>query len=82
MNEEEEKEVRGRSTLVRCVELGEEMIDVIKGILPDDFWVHNRAARREMFLAFRALLDAAIARSEGEPESDETKPKSGRIEVE
>jgi hypothetical protein len=32
--------------------------------LPDEFWEHRRAARREHLLAWRSLLDAAIERME------------------
>jgi len=31
-------------------------------VLPDDFWRHHRAARRERLLSWRSLLDAAAAR--------------------
>jgi hypothetical protein len=34
--------------------------------LPEDFWVHAYAARREGLLAMRAVLDEMIARSEAE----------------
>jgi len=34
--------------------------------LPEDFWVHAYAARREGLLALRAVLDDVITRSEAE----------------
>jgi hypothetical protein len=34
--------------------------------LPEDFWVHAYAARREGLLAMRAVLDEMIARSEAD----------------
>jgi hypothetical protein len=39
-----------------------------KGLLPEEFWKHRRAAKKEMLLAWRGLLDAAIERLEKEPE--------------
>ncbi len=33
-------------------------------LLPDNFWEHRRAARRERILSWRSLLDAAAARLE------------------
>jgi hypothetical protein len=37
-------------------------------ILPAEFKAHTRAARKEMLLAVRSLLDTAIEKLEGEPE--------------
>ncbi len=39
----------------------------LKGFLPDEFWRHRRAAKKEALLAIRSLLDAAIERLEKEP---------------
>lgn len=36
--------------------------------LPEDFKMHTRAARREMLLAVRSLLDSAIRELEETPE--------------
>ena len=36
----------------------------LHSLLPAEFWEHRRAARREMLLAARSLLDAAIERIE------------------
>ena len=42
-------------------------------VLPDEFWRHHRAARRERLLSWRSLLDAAAARLIEPPEpTDET----------
>lgn len=38
-----------------------------KGLLPEDFRKHRRAAKKEALLAVRSLLDAAIERLEKEP---------------
>jgi hypothetical protein len=35
-------------------------------LLPKDYLEHRRAARKEMLLAFRSMLDAAIARMDQE----------------
>lgn len=48
--------------------------------LPEEFWEHRRAARREMLLAMRSLIDAAIERveqGEGQP-----RRQAKKIEVE
>jgi hypothetical protein len=39
-----------------------EMRSAIEGILPPGFLEHRRAARREMLMAWRSMLDAAIKR--------------------
>ena len=48
--------------------------------LPEEFRQHTQAAHREMLLALRSLLDAAIERAEEEPES--RKKKATKIKVE
>lgn len=42
----------------------EEMRQAIDGLLPEGFIEHRHAARREMLLAMRSLLDSAIQRME------------------
>jgi hypothetical protein len=42
----------------------EEMREAIKGFLPEGFLEHRRAAHKEMMLAMRSLLDAAIEKME------------------
>ena len=39
----------------------------LRAIMPDEFWQHRRAARREALLALRSLLDAAIEHVDKEP---------------
>ena len=41
--------------------------------LPDDFFNHMRAARREQLMAMRCLIDAAIERTEREPSARRTR---------
>jgi len=48
-----------------------------KGLLPEEFRAHLRASRKEMLLAMRSLIDAAIERVEEKP-----KRKTTKIEVE
>jgi uncharacterized membrane protein len=48
-------------------------------ILPSEFKAHTRAARKEMLLAVRSLLDTAIEKLEGEPEPA---PQATKIEIE
>ena len=55
-----------------------EMKDKMKDFPTKEFQTHMRAARREMLLAFRSLIDRAIERTEEKPEE----PKSGRIVIE
>ena len=40
----------------------EEMRESIKGFLPPEFIEHRHKARKEMLLAFRSVLDAALER--------------------
>jgi hypothetical protein len=39
----------------------------LHGIMPAEFWQHQRAAHKEALLALRSLLDAAIERVDKEP---------------
>ncbi len=39
-----------------------------KSLIPESFWVHRKADRRESLLAMRSLIDAALARLEEKPE--------------
>lgn len=52
----------------------------LRGYLPEEFWEHERAARRELLLAVRSMLDVAIERLEEESEP-EPKPAQ-KIEIE
>jgi hypothetical protein len=40
---------------------GEEVKKGLAAVLPPDFHQHGRAARREMLLAVRSVIDAALA---------------------
>lgn len=40
----------------------EEMRESMKAFLPPKFWEHSRRARREMLLAWRSMIDAALDR--------------------
>lgn len=46
-----------------------------KGLFPEEFWKHQRAARREMLLSVRSLIDAAIESLEEKPPRKATKIK-------
>ena len=50
----------------------------LKELLPEEFWEHRRAARRETLLALRSLLDVAIERTE---KRESTTKKRTRIEI-
>ncbi|MGQ9492798.1 MAG: hypothetical protein ACUVR2_03405 [Anaerolineae bacterium] len=51
-----------------------------KRFLPEAFWEHSRAAGREVLLAVRSLLDAAIEKVESKPEKRVTKIKVEKAE--
>jgi hypothetical protein len=55
-----------------------EFRDRLKDFPTKDFNSHMRAARREMLLAFRSVIDKAIERTEEPPEE----PKASRIVIE
>ncbi len=50
-------------------------------VLPEEFWAHRRAARREMLMAFRSLLDSRIEKLE-HPEQEKSAQQVTRIKVE
>ncbi len=55
-----------------------EMKDKMKDFPTREFRLHMRAARREMLLALRSLVDKAIEKTEEPPEP----PKASRIVIE
>lgn len=55
-----------------------EMKDKLKDFPTPEFRTHTRAARREMLLALRSLLDIAIEKTEEKP----AEPKASRIVIE
>ena len=46
----------------------EEMRESMKAFLPPNFWEHGRKARKEMLLAWRSMIDAALERMEEKEE--------------
>lgn len=52
----------------------------LRGTLPDEFWEHRRAARKEMLLAVRSLVDSAIEHLEEEEHSQ--RKRAQKIEIE
>jgi hypothetical protein len=40
----------------------QEMRESVKAFLPPQFWEHGRKARKEMLLAWRSMIDAALER--------------------
>ncbi len=50
-------------------------------MLPDEFWSHQRAARREMLMAWRSLLDKRIEKLE-HADKEKSGPQATRIKVE
>lgn len=47
----------------------------LKDRIPQDFWEHRAAARRESLLALRSLVDAALACAEATPARKVTRIK-------
>lgn len=47
----------------------------LRPFFPEEFRQHTKAARREMLLAMRSLIDAAIACTEEKPKKKATKIK-------
>ncbi len=40
----------------------EEIRESMKAFLPPEFWEHSQKARKEMLLAWRSMIDAALER--------------------
>jgi hypothetical protein len=58
--------------------LRREMKGSMKDFPTKEFQMHTRAARREMLLALRSLVDKAIEKAEEKPEE----PKASRVVIE
>jgi len=54
------KLIRPGVTTAELNAAAEEVIRSLKGTLPDEFWRHRAAAHKEILLALRALIDAAM----------------------
>lgn len=85
----EEEKVQEKHGFATLIEVGEEIIQSLKGTLPDEFWQHRAAARREALLALRVLLDATIERLEAEAQPEagaepppKRKPRRRKVKVE
>lgn len=42
----------------------QEFRESLKSFLPPEFWEHSQKARKEMLLAWRSMIDAALERME------------------
>lgn len=47
----------------------EEMRESMKAFLPPEFWEHGKKARKEMLLAWRSMIDAALERMDKKEEN-------------
>ncbi len=47
----------------------EEMRESMKSFMPPEFWEHGKKARREMLLAWRSMIDAALERMDKKEEN-------------
>ncbi len=83
---EEEKVQREPSEFVQHMKsAAEAMRKQWASLIPEEFWQYRREARREMLLALRSLVDAAIERLEGSAEKPANRPptrRKARVEVE
>jgi len=75
-----QEEFRVRDWLLRGVEGMRSMFRKKRGFLPETFWEHSQAARREALLALRSLLDTAIEKTEKKPAKPVTKIKVQKTE--
>ncbi len=46
----------------------EEMRESMKAFMPPEFWEHTKQARKEMLLAWRSMIDAALERMDKKEE--------------
>jgi hypothetical protein len=47
----------------------EELRESMKAFLPPEFWEHGRKARKEVLLAWRSMIDAALERMDKKEEN-------------
>jgi len=47
---------------------GRERRAALKALIPEPFWGHQKAAKKETLLALRSLIDSALAELEEKPE--------------
>jgi len=79
---DEEKELTWEDHLAAAIKAFRKEVKEWRGeLFPEEFYTHHRAARREMLLAWRSLLDAKITKLEAE-EKEKSAPKATRIKVE
>ena len=77
-----EKEMSWEDHLAAAIKsFRKEMKETGMGIFPEEFKSHQRAARREMLLAWRSLLDARIEKLEN-ADKEKSAQKAKRIKVE
>jgi hypothetical protein len=51
----------------RAMRAAHEVKESVRRAVPEEFWKHRAAARRETLLALRSLIDAALERTETKP---------------
>jgi hypothetical protein len=79
MNDERKREMDWEDHLAAGLKgLRREFKGGMKDFPTKEFRTHTRAARREMLLAFRSLVDHAIERTEEKPDE----PKASRVVIE
>ncbi len=82
MPEVDEKELTWEDHLAAAIKsFRKEVKEWRTEMLPEDFKLHRRAARREMLLAWRSLIDARISKLD-EEEKEKAAPQVTRIKVE
>jgi len=79
---DEEKESTWEDHLAAAIKaFRKEMKEGRGEMFPEEFRTHRRAARREMLLAWRSLIDARIEKLD-KAEKEKTAAKATRIKVE
>ncbi|MBI5032108.1 MAG: hypothetical protein HZB51_16375 [Chloroflexi bacterium] len=79
---EVEKEMSWEDHLAAAIKaFRKEMKETGLGVFPEEFKTHQRAARREVLLAWRSLLDARIEKLEN-ADKEKSAQKATRIKVE
>jgi hypothetical protein len=77
-----EKELSWEDHLAAAIKsFRKEMKEWREDALPEEFREHRRAAKKEMLLAWRSLLDARIEKLE-HPDNEKTSTQATRIKVE
>ncbi len=82
MAEQEKVKSESSEFVGHMKEAGKATVDQWKSLIPPDFWNHGKAARREVLLAMRSLVDVAIDRLEDQPKQASKERRKTKVAVE